>query len=89
MSAVLQAHLPGNYELSDPESGRQGPPICKGCWEEAATRTTDGLNTAWVSVEGQTMVWWLCPDHAEALKVEGRRMTILKVAQGAVRTPEI
>jgi hypothetical protein len=52
-------------------------------------RTTGGLNTVWVSVEGQTMVWWLCPDHEQALKTASKGITLLKVAKGALRSPKI
>jgi hypothetical protein len=67
----------------------QRPPLCKGCWEEAGVVTTDSLDTAWVSVGGQTMVWWICPGHAETLKTAGRGITLLKVIRGAVRSPKI
>ena len=86
---VRQAHLPGNYELYDPLSNAPGPGICKGCWEQAGIRATTSLRTVWVSVEGRPMVWWLCHDHAEALKTSGHYLKLLKSENRIVSTPRI
>jgi hypothetical protein len=86
MSVVLQAHLPGNYELYDSSTSHTGPPICKGCWEEAKQQTTSNLRTVWVSIEGTRMAWYLCADHAEDLS---GTIEVLKSVDGVTQSPKI
>ena len=90
MVQVLQAHMPGNYELYDLSSSKAGPAICKDCWEKANKRTTTPLDTVWVSTEGRSMVWWLCQDHAEKLKVKkSGDVRFVKRVKGVVANPVI
>jgi len=89
MSTVRQAHLPGNYELYDPSSNVPGPGICKVCWEQAGVRATTSLRTVWVSVEGRHMVWWLCHDHADAMKTSGNDLKLLRTEDGIITSPRI
>jgi hypothetical protein len=87
MSVVRQAHLPGNYELYDPSSNGLGPGLCKGCWEQAGVRNSSSLQTVWVSAEGRQMVWWLCHEHANAMKSGGRSLKLLKSKDGVISSP--
>ena len=84
---VLQAHLPGNYELYDSSASRAGPPVCKGCWEEAKQQTTSNLRTVWVSIEGTRMAWYLCAGHAEELR--SGTIEVLESADGVMQSPKI
>ena len=90
MDRVLYAHMPGNYELYDLSSSKAGPAICKDCWEKANKRTTTPLDTVWVSTNGQSLVWWLCQDHAEKLKVrKSGNVQFVKLVKGVVPNPVI
>jgi hypothetical protein len=84
LSEVLQAHLPGNYQLVDEPTGWAGEGICKGCWESGRAKTSTGLETVWVSVEGANLALWLCKGHADSLK-----LTVLKRESGAISSPEV
>jgi len=84
MSEVRPAHLPGNYELYDPSSNQLSSPLCKGCWEEGGIQNSESLETTWVSVEGNTMVWWLCHGHADAMKTRGNDLKLLKREAGII-----
>ena len=87
MSTVRQAHLPGNYQLADPELTEEGPAICKGCWEGAETQTMESLQTVWVSLAGWRMIWWLCNAHADSIVVTEAGPTIIRRVDGFVRSP--
>jgi hypothetical protein len=87
MSVVLQAHLPGNYEVYDSSTSSTGPPICKGCWEEAKQQTTSNLRTVWVSIEGTRMAWYLCAVHADELR--RGPIEVLKSVDGVIQSPRI
>jgi hypothetical protein len=87
MSLVRQAHLPGNYELADESSGKLGPAICKGCWEEDQRQNTGQLSTFWVSVDGAKMVWYLCEGHAGEMKTKAGPVRLLKSVKGVVTNP--
>ena len=89
MSVVRQAHLPGNYELYDPSSNALGPAICKGCWEQAGLHQATSLRTVWISVEGTKMVWWLCGDHADAMKTGAYDLKLLKSVDRVISSPRI
>jgi hypothetical protein len=90
MVRVLQAHMPGNYELYDLSSSKAGPAICKDCWEKANKRTTTPLDTVWVSTRGQSIVLWLCQDHAEKLKTKKTGdIRFVKLVKGVVPNPVI
>jgi hypothetical protein len=89
MVRVLQAHMPGNYELYDLSSSKAGPAICKDCWEKASKRTTDPLDTVWVSTKGGSMIWWLCQDHAEKLKAKkSGNVQFVRLVKGVAPHPE-
>jgi hypothetical protein len=89
MVRVLQAHMPGNYELYDLSSSKAGPAICKDCWEKANKRTTRPLDTVWVSSKGGSMIWWLCQDHAEKLKAKkSGNFQFVKLVKGVAPRPE-
>ncbi len=90
MRQVRQAHLPGNYELYDSSSNKLGPVVCRDCWENAKKETTASLETVWVSVRGEPMIWWLCQNHMALLK--GRKSSeirFVKFVHGAVPDPKL
>jgi hypothetical protein len=90
MVRVLQAHMPGNYELYDLSSSKAGPAICKDCWEKAKKRTTTPLDTVWVSSKGGSVIWWLCQDHAEKLKAtKAGSVQFVKHVKGVVPNPVV
>ena len=90
MAHVRQAHLPGNYELYDSSSNKLGPAVCRDCWEGASKQTTARLDTVWVSVRGEPMVWWLCQDHVNKYKVqESGEIRFLKFVEGAIPNPSL
>jgi hypothetical protein len=85
---VHQAHLPGNYELYDPDSDKPGQVLCKGCWENHGVVSVDSLDTVWVSCDGWLMVWWLCKEHEEEIRLKKPANTqFLRSVQGVVRAP--
>ena len=88
MSAVRQAHLPGNYELYDPSSGQLSP-ACKGCWEDGGVTNTVSLQTVWVDVEGTRMAWWLCRGHADATKANPGETGFLRSEDRALPSPRV
>lgn len=88
MSTILQAHMPGNYESYDSSSREPPRALCKSCWEEHRTQTTDSLLSVWVTVDGFSMVWWLCRSHAEALRKRPRGVVFVKSADGTTVSPE-
>jgi len=90
MVQVLQAHMPGNYELYDLSSSKAGPAICKDCWEKANQTTTNPLDTVWASSRGQPVVFWLCQNHAEELKTKkSGELRFVKLVKGVVPNPVI
>jgi len=89
MDVVRQAHLPGNYELYDEESGGLGPPICKFCWEKDHARNTSSLDTVWLSLDGWNVVWWVCKGHHAGMGTGDPSMIILKSETSLVRNPMI
>jgi hypothetical protein len=70
VQVIRQAHLPGTYELSEPESNTLGPVICKTCSDRHGKQTAGALHTVWIAIEDWEMVWWLCRDHADKASVE-------------------
>ncbi|MDA4124705.1 MAG: hypothetical protein OK438_04545 [Thaumarchaeota archaeon] len=88
MASVRQAHLPGNYELYDPDSSKPGEVLCKMCWEEGRKMNVDSLDTVWISSDGWLVVWWLCRNHGEAIKSRSSgSIQFLKIVRGIVRAP--
>lgn len=66
----------------DESTGRPGEAVCKGCWESSKTKTSAGLETVWVSVDGENLALWLCAEHAATLD-----QTVEKKSPGAARPP--
>jgi len=88
LAVVRQAHLPGNFELYDPEENRLGPPVCKICWERFGKENSASLNTVWVSFESRSMVWWLCGGHMSGLKNgEDASVRFQRSSPGAIVSP--
>ena len=90
MREVRQAHLPGNYEMYDSSSNKLGPGVCRDCWENSKMENSNSLDTVWVSVKGQPMVWWLCQNHLALLK--GRKSSEIKFVRfvpGTVPNPRL
>jgi len=88
VSLVRMAHMPGNYELYEPETNSLGPAVCKLCWERFEKKNTALLRTVWVSYKDRPMVWWLCGDCAENVKAGGYRATVfLKSTVEFIRSP--
>ena len=88
MAFVREAHMPGNYELYDPQANRLGPVLCKYCWERSERRNPSKLNTVWVSLGGRRMVWWLCGDCMESLRRESvPGLELLKSSPGVLLSP--
>ncbi|HEV2227028.1 MAG TPA: hypothetical protein VGR56_09535 [Nitrososphaerales archaeon] len=90
MDEVRQAHLPGNFELYDPESSEPGAALCKGCWEEGGVRNFSALDTVWIKEEGREAMLWLCRGHLENMKSKiGKSGTFLRSVSGVVRYPAL
>ena len=88
MAAVHQAHLPGNYELYDPDSSQPGDAVCKHCWEDSGKLNQGSLSTVWVTAGFSSLMWWLCPAHAEGVKAgKGGAVQVVRSVQGVVRYP--
>jgi hypothetical protein len=87
---VRQAHMPGNYELDEPGSNKIGTIVCKDCWENASQQTTSPLDTVWISLNGYSMIWWLCPNHTQKLQ-NGKtsKIQLIKSVRGIVKNPAL
>ena len=69
-------------------SNKLGPVICRDCWEGAGKETTSPLDTVWVSLKGERMVWWLCQNHTEELKAQESNETLfLRLVHGVETNP--
>jgi hypothetical protein len=87
---VRQAHLPGNFELYDPDSSEPGAALCKLCWEEESERNTLSLDTAWIMAGGREAIMWLCRGHLESMRSVGEESgTFLRSVSGVVRYPAL
>jgi len=90
MSFVRQAHMPGNYEMYDPQTNNLGPVVCKLCWERFEKENPVSLYTVWVSYKDRRMVWWLCGDCTESVKEGGYQATMfLKSTEGVIQSPRL
>lgn len=89
MDEVRQAHLPGNYELYDPDSTQPGAALCKLCWEDSGLRNSASLGTVWVATGEKVTMWWLCRNHEESARSKGTgQWSYVRRVQGAIRYPE-
>ena len=90
MSFVRQAHMPGNYEMYEPQTNILGPVVCKLCWERFSKKNPTPLNTVWVSYKDRLMVWWLCNGCTDSVKAGGYQATMfLKSTEGVIQSPRL